>query len=84
MKSRQAKTRLSAVRAGITVLRTHIINYFKTRDVYVAYRKELLKGATPEQLLLMKHLISIHDSGIIASDEWTRFLDIIFSEQEND
>lgn len=54
---------------------------FNSDDEYVEYCKELLKEATPEQLLLMKRLISIHDSGIIASDEWTEFLDIIFSEQ---
>ena len=46
---KSAETRLQE----IAVLKTHIINYSKTRDVYVAYRKkriqpEVLRGAPGE------------------------------------
>ena len=58
----QAQTRL----AEINVLKTHIVNYSKTRDVYVAYRKS---GYSKKFLAEHEDDIIIHKAAKKAFDE---------------
>ena len=57
-----AQTRL----AEINVLKTHIVNYSKTKDVYVAYRKS---GYSPKYLEEHESDIIIHKAAKKAFDE---------------